>query len=205
MDQPFLLYPLPLPNSLQHLTITNSYFSSPTYHYSYQEPINQPTNQPSHILLKPSDQQTLQFSFNQSVTSFIPSCMQSTPFLPTFSSLPSFSPHPPNSLPPHQLSSSALLPETPDSEGPAGGGLGGGGLEMCGVELRGRQPPPPSVWDCLVSCHDKLGQRLARKRVSHFISVINIFLYFFCKFSFIIKCRHIMPYKFTGRARGTPV
>ncbi|KAK4304016.1 hypothetical protein Pmani_024010 [Petrolisthes manimaculis] len=79
----------------------------------------------------------------------------------------------PNSLPPHQLSSSALLPETPDSEGPGGGGLGGGGLEMCGVELRGRQPPPPSVWDCLVSCHDKLGQRLARKRVEQGVRLYN--------------------------------
>lgn len=64
-----------------------------------------------------------------------------------------------HSMPPHQLSSSALLPDTPDAE------PGLGGIDISSDVVRARQPPP-SIWDCLVSCHNRLGQRLARKRVS---------------------------------------
>ncbi|XP_050732779.1 43 kDa receptor-associated protein of the synapse homolog isoform X2 [Eriocheir sinensis] len=79
------------------------------------------------------------------------------------------------SLPPHQLSSSALLPDTPDTEGMGGlGGLGGlGGMDVAADLIRSRQPPPPSFWDCLVSCHDRLGQRLARKRVEQGVRLYN--------------------------------
>ncbi|KAK7073265.1 hypothetical protein SK128_015560 [Halocaridina rubra] len=63
-------------------------------------------------------------------------------------------------LPPHQLSSSALIPDTPDTE-PALGSM-----DMSAADLMRARQSSPSMWDCLVSCHNRLGQRLARKRVS---------------------------------------
>ncbi|XP_064116523.1 43 kDa receptor-associated protein of the synapse isoform X2 [Macrobrachium rosenbergii] len=71
------------------------------------------------------------------------------------------------SLPPHQLSSSALIPDTPETE------PGLGSMDMSAADLMRARQPPPSVWDCLVTCHNRLGQRLARKRVEQGVRLYN--------------------------------
>ncbi|KAL7632023.1 UNVERIFIED_CONTAM: hypothetical protein RMT77_017657 [Armadillidium vulgare] len=84
-------------------------------------------------------------------------------------------------MPSHQLSSSALLPDTPDRDSLRGSRMNIGGsrsnisisrLNMNDSLVQG-PPPPPSIWDCLVSCHSRMGQRLARKRVEQGVRLYN--------------------------------
>lgn len=77
---------------------------------------------------------------------------------------------------PHQLSSSALLQQDPPHETLGSLALGASRLDMTQDLLRHTNPPPPSVWDCLVSCHHSMEQRLARKRVRTYQLTILLFI-----------------------------
>lgn len=101
------------------------------------------------------------------------------------------------SAPTHQLSSSALLSDAPDHDSLHGSRLNMGSsrlnmsisrLNMNDSLVQG-PPPPPSIWDCLVSCHSRMGQRLARKRVSTVFVKIFAVLFRSGEFWWFVKIR----------------
>ncbi|CAL4059025.1 unnamed protein product, partial [Meganyctiphanes norvegica] len=75
-----------------------------------------------------------------------------------------------HSIPPTHLSSAALLVDTPDTDAASLAHLDLGHRPL---HTGGVRQPPPSVWDCLVSCHNSMGQSLARKRVEQGVRLYN--------------------------------